>query len=174
MSKVPTETDERDPIRDSEEVRVQSSGQEWLVTWHRPESPPSGKNHGSLGICVTSEGGVVLVSQDGAHWEFPAGRPEGEETWEQTLRRELAEEACVSVGAVRLLGFSQGRCVKGSEAGLALVRSLWRADVELQPWEPRFETRHRRVLPPNEVLSHMSGDANGRTFRRALLEAGLC
>lgn len=113
------------------------------------------------------------MSQDGSRWEFPAGRPDGAETWEQTLRRELAEEACVTVEAARLLGFSQGRCVRGGEAGLVLVRSLWRADVQLQPWEPRFETRYRRVVPVGEVLSQISGDAHERTFRRALLEAGV-
>jgi ADP-ribose pyrophosphatase YjhB (NUDIX family) len=77
---------------------------------------------------------------------FPAGRPEEGESWEETLRREMLEEACAIVGRARLLGFSRGACVAGPEEGLVLVRSMWRAEVQLEPWEPRFEIPHRRVV----------------------------
>jgi hypothetical protein len=39
----------------------------------------------------------VLISDDGVRWGWPVGRPQGEETWEQTFRREVLEEACVVV-----------------------------------------------------------------------------
>jgi ADP-ribose pyrophosphatase YjhB (NUDIX family) len=162
------------PIGDGDEVRAHSNGQEWILTWHMPDSVPSGRPHGSAGICVTAEGSVAVISADGAHWDLPAGRPEGSEDWEETLRREIREEACAIVIAARLLGFSRGHCIRGHEKGLVLVRALWRADVELQPWEPRFEIHHRRVVPVTDLLSHVTLDEGYLpTYRRALIEAGL-
>ena len=107
------------------------------------------------------------------HWSLPAGRPEGDETWEQTLRREVQEEACATVTESKLLGFCRSFCVEGREKGLALVRSFWRAQVELERWEPRFEISHRRVFPPAEVLPHLAPEYS-RIFRRSLMEALGC
>ena len=118
---------------------------------------------------------LVLISPDGIHWGFAAGRPEPGETIEETLRREMLEEACVRVVGQRLLGFARSECVEGHEKGLVLVRSYWRAEVEIQPWDPRFEIRHRKgvaasdakieVRDPDEVATRISP--------RALDEAGL-
>lgn len=137
--------------RDGEELASASNGQGWIVSWHPPVSPPEGKPHGAAGFCVTSDGDVVLVSNDGYRWGLPAGRPEGDESWEDPLRREMLEEACATVVEARLLGFGRSRCVKGPEKGLVIVRSFWRAEVELGPWEPLFEIPHRRVVPMDEV-----------------------
>jgi ADP-ribose pyrophosphatase YjhB (NUDIX family) len=123
---------------------------------------------------VTADGGVVLISNDGERWGWPGGRPEGDESWEQTLRREIWEETCAIVGDARLLGFSRGVCLTGPEEGLVLVRSIWRAEVELRPWKPRFEIAHRRVVPADELLSHLwMEDGMEAIFHRALTEAGL-
>jgi 8-oxo-dGTP pyrophosphatase MutT (NUDIX family) len=169
---MPPNAASKGPLGDGDEVRLCADGQEWVLTWHVPSSPPGGRPHGSAGICVTAGAGVVIVSGDGVHWDFPAGRPEGSEDWEATLRREMMEEACAVVQTARLLGFSRGRCVRGHEKGLVLVRAIWRADVELQPWEPRFEIRHRRTVPAAEVLQHLA-DTYMPIFRRAMIEAGL-
>ncbi len=153
---------------------IRADDQEWTLTWHMPDSLPSGRPHGSAGICVTQEGSVVLISADRDHWDLPAGRPEGSENWEDTLRREMREEACAIVQAARLLGFSRGCCIKGRQKRLVLVRAIWRADVELQPWEPQFEVRHRREVPATDVLSHVTvNDGYLPTYRQALIEAGL-
>ena len=80
-------------IRDGEEIEIEAGGQRWINSWHSSAAAPAGKPHGSAGICVTETGEVVLISADGETWDFPAGRPEGNETWEQTLRREMLEEA---------------------------------------------------------------------------------
>ena len=170
---VPSSAKREGPIGDGEEVRLHANGQEWIVTWHVPNSVPDGRPHGSAGICLTPEGNVVLISSDGTHWDWPAGRPDNCEDWEETLRREIREEACAIVLTSRLLGFSRGHCIRGKEEGLVLVRGIWRADVELQPWKPRFEIRHRRVVQVTDFLSSLTVDEGFLpTYRRALMEAG--
>jgi ADP-ribose pyrophosphatase YjhB (NUDIX family) len=160
--------------RDGEEFVVRSNLGDWSIAWNSPPTAPVGKAQGANGLCVTADGGVVLISNDGKRWRWPGGRPEGDESWEQTLRREIWEETCAIVGDARLLGFSRAMCLRGPEEGLVMVRSIWRAEVELRPWEPRFEIAHRRIVPANELLSHlwMQEGVEG-IYHRALAEAGL-
>jgi ADP-ribose pyrophosphatase YjhB (NUDIX family) len=146
---------------------------DWLVSWHRPPEPPDGIPHGAEGVCVTPSGEVVLISPDGLVWDLPAGRPEPGETWQDTLHREMLEEACATVVSARLLGFNRGECVAGPEQGRVLVRSIWRADVELAPWDPQFEIPHRRVVPPGQAWTELGGHPFAAFIRRELLEAGL-
>jgi ADP-ribose pyrophosphatase YjhB (NUDIX family) len=117
---------------DGVRIPIRSGGQQWLVSWHPPPEPPDGTPHGAEGVCVTADGALVVISPDGIIWDLPAGRPEPGESWEQTLRREMDEEACATVVGVRLLGFTRGQCLTGPERGTVLVRSAWRADVELR------------------------------------------
>ena len=59
-------------------------------------------------------------------------------------------------------------------SGKVLVRSVWRAEVELMPWEPRFEIVHRRVVPATDLLSHLWMEGGFEPiYCRALVEAGL-
>ena len=74
---MPSRKTPQGPIGDGEEVPLHSNNQDWIVTWHGPDCVPSGKRHGSAGICVTPEGNVVLISEHGTRWDLPAGRPEG-------------------------------------------------------------------------------------------------
>ena len=159
---------------DGEVVRAFANGGEWRNTW-RPAGPaPDGQPHGSTGLCVTPQGQVVLINQRGERWEWPGGRPEGDETWEETLRREILEETCCRVTAARLLGYSRGVCVSGHEAGLVLVRSIWRAEVEVLPWVAEFEVAERGFFAPADLQSTFWMDAGWEPiFCRALLEAGL-
>ena len=158
---------------DLQEITIHTpEGQDWLSSWHPPPTAPSGVPHGAAGICVTGSGEIVLISSDGVHWDVPAGRTEGDETFQETLRREMLEEACATVVDARLLGFHQGVCATGPETGLVLVRSWWRAEVVLAAWAPEFEITHRRVVPPTEVLSHLPS-AYLPFSRRALREAGV-
>jgi ADP-ribose pyrophosphatase YjhB (NUDIX family) len=163
------------PAPDFETMSTHANGQDWLVSWHQGGQPPAGRSHGAAGVCVTAPGQLVLISHDGVHWGFPAGRPEGEESLLETLYREMREEACVAVRDARLLGFSRSECVAGHELGLVLVRSYWRADVDVQPWLPEFEVRHRRIVPLAEARDVVRDpdEAGTRIAHRALAEAGI-
>ena len=160
--------------RDGEEFAARSNEGEWLITWRPPTAVPEGAAHGANAFCVTAENHVVLISEDGERWGWPGGRPEGDESWEQTLRREVLEEACAVVVDARLLGFTRSVCLTGPEQGLVLVRSIWLAEVELMSWEPRFEIAHRHVVPAAELLAHLWMEQGFEPiYHRALVEAGL-
>lgn len=55
----------------------------------------------------------------------------------------------------RLLGYAHSDCVNGRQHGLVLVRSYWRADVELAPWEPSTRSDTRRVIAAAEATDHV-------------------
>jgi ADP-ribose pyrophosphatase YjhB (NUDIX family) len=160
--------------RNGEDFAIHSNGGDWLLAWHPPVAVPSGQPHGANAFCVTDDDHVVLISNDGERWGWPGGRPEGDESWEETLRREILEEACAVIRDARLLGFCRGACLNGPEAGLVLVRSIWRAEVELLPWKPNFEIAHRRAVPATDVLAHLwIGEGFEPIYYRALAEARL-
>lgn len=174
VSPVPLGRREMTVARDGEEFAVRSNEGDWLIAWHSPTAAPEGMAHGANAFCVTADNHVVLISGDGERWGWPGGRPEGDESWEQTLRREVLEESCAAVVDARLLGFCRAACLTGLEQGRVLVRSVWRAEVELMPREPRFEIRHRRVVAATELLTHLWMEQGFEPiYRRALLEAGL-
>jgi hypothetical protein len=159
---------------DGEVLVVRANGQTWTATWHPPGVAPPGTAHGACGWCVTSDNNVVLVSHDEIHWSWPGGRPDSNETWEDTFRREVLEETGCPVFKAALLGFCRSACQSGPEEGLVLVRSIWRGDVELLPWTPKFEVKWRKVVPVVDLLSQIAMEQGLEpVYRRAMLEAGL-
>jgi 8-oxo-dGTP pyrophosphatase MutT (NUDIX family) len=159
---------------DFEEMPVPAHGGDWRMAWHPPGTVPAGKPHGASAFCVTARGNVVLVSTDGSRWGWPGGRPERGESWEDTLRRELNEEACAKVTDARLLGFVRSKCLSGPEEGLVLVRSIWRAEVALLPWHPEYEIPFRRLVPARDLPKHLwIEDGAAPIYSRAAREASL-
>jgi ADP-ribose pyrophosphatase YjhB (NUDIX family) len=156
------------------EMAVPANGGDWRMAWHPAAVVPDGRPHGANAFCVTARGSVVLISPDGSRWGWPGGRPELGESWEDTLRREMMEEACATVTGARLLGFVRSRCLSGDEEGLVLVRSIWRADVTLRPWRPEHEIPFRRVVPARELARHLwMEDGAEPIYSRAAREAAL-
>jgi hypothetical protein len=93
---------------------------------------------------------------------------------EQILHREVLEEACTTIVHARMLGFTRVVCLSGHEQGLVLDRSIWLAEVELMPWEPRYEIAHHRLVPATELLTHLRVEQGLEPiYHRALVEAGL-
>lgn len=145
-------------------MELAKDGEKHLVTWDDERistvaswhpNPPSGRPFGASGVCLTPDGKAVIVSPNGRRWSLPGGRPEGDETPVETLRREMLEEACVSVTASWLLGFCRITDTSGPSAGVTKVRAWFRADVVVHSWAPRFEITHRRLIGPEEIFAHI-------------------
>ncbi|MFN2609771.1 MAG: NUDIX domain-containing protein [Actinomycetota bacterium] len=159
---------------DGERFATQSNGGDWIISWHASIDPPTGTPHGASAICLTGDMGLVLISPDGKRWGLPGGRPEGSESGEETMRREVMEEACATVHTARLTGFMRGECISGPEEGLVLIRSQWVADVDLQQWAPQYEIPHRRVVPASQWREHIWIEDGWLAFvTRAFSEANI-
>jgi ADP-ribose pyrophosphatase YjhB (NUDIX family) len=145
------------------------AGQDALVAWYPPDQgEPGGKMHGSAGVCFT-DGQVVLVREEDKPWGWPGGRPEGNETWRQTLQREVMEEACAVVEDAILLGFTRGTYINGPEQGLVLVRAFWLATVSLLCWTPAHEIAERTLVSPEDALERISPPGGWLPISRRLL-----
>jgi hypothetical protein len=142
-------------------IPIRSGGQQWLVSWHPPPEPPDGTPHGAEGVCVTADGDVVVISPDGTIWDLPAGRPEPGESWEQTLRREMDEEACATVVG------------SGCSASLAVSASPGRNAARCSSGRcggPRSSSALReihRALTPGHGDAYTSAASRWRSMPRA-------
>ena len=166
-------TDSESAASDGEEFDFRIGRQDWVISWHPAAlPPPSGRPHGASAVCITPDGDVLLVSQDGKSWDLPGGRPEAGEDLRETLDREVLEEACVRVEEASLLGFTKGVCKSGPEKGLILVRSVWRAAVSIREWDREHEMSHRRFVPFHEAVERISFCRCPRpVYERAIHEA---
>jgi ADP-ribose pyrophosphatase YjhB (NUDIX family) len=126
------------------------SGTRALASWLDPaHGPPDDLIQRAEAVAFT-EGGELVAVADGdtrlAWWSLPGGRREPWERVEETLRRELLEEACVHMQTSELLGFVCLRHLNGERAGRVTTDALFWARVEMLPFEPTFEPHARREL----------------------------
>lgn len=152
--------------------RTTWEGRPGLITWLPGYRPlPSETVTQVSGLCFTPEARILLVSEDGRAWSLPGGKPEGQETWEQTLRREVAEEACAEVLRWQFLGAQR---VEGLTPQPYLQLRYW-ARVRLEAFRPAFETRHRLAVCAGEFAQRLSWGAGpiGQALLREALEAEL-
>lgn len=49
--------------------------------------------------CITTDEKIIIVSKDGSAWQLPGGKPQPQETLEQTAIREIKEEAGINLKA---------------------------------------------------------------------------
>ena len=136
------------------ERRFQS---EWLPA---PFEPPRTLTIQSSGLCFTTHGMVTLVS-DGKGWVCPGGYPEDGETLEETLIREIAEEACARVIDYEYIGsirtFELPPVPEGS-LPLFYQARYW-VRVENDEFNPTHEMTERIDVPSDHFVEILRWNA---------------
>jgi 8-oxo-dGTP pyrophosphatase MutT (NUDIX family) len=137
----------------------------------------------ALGLCFTADGMVVMVTWDDERWTFPGGTVEPGETVEQTLVREVAEEACARVLARTYLACQHVADPLNPDGVPTYYQSRWWARVELNPWQPQHEMIGRRLVttdlvvptlfwPEKQIAQRLLNQALDADQRHHLTEAG--
>ena len=121
----------------------------YRVSWFDPPfRPPPAHTTQALGICFTHDGQLVLVTWNGSDWTLPGGTIEPGETLEETLAREVREEACARVLASAYIGCQ--RVEHLGEDRPAYYQTRFWARVDLEPFVPTHEMTARVLVSPAE------------------------
>lgn len=149
---------------------VVADGARYRVAWFDPPfRPPLVNTTQALGICFTSDARIVLVTWNDSDWTLPGGTIEPGETLEQTLTREVWEEACARVQACAYIGCQRVDHLDDDRPVYYQTR-FW-AWVELEPFMPAHEMTARRLVRPGEFRDTL---LSGRERTAGLiLERGL-
>ena len=134
----------------------------WRVSLHAPDDRPEGAPHGSEAICMVDDANTVLVRNTAGRLNTPGGHPEPGESSEETMIREVREEACAHVTSWQLIAFARSECLEGERKGHVMVRDMYVARVELLPWkQPASEIVERITVPIDDLVEIMSADWQG-------------
>ena len=152
-------------------------GRKILFTWR-----PSGNEDDyhpwsqAYGFCFTKEGKLLLVK--GKHWMLTGGGREGEETPEETLRREVREEASVTISRIGFLGAMEvhdpdNQTPRNKEESGHHFQLRYAAIIdEIFPMEidpASGELFERRFIEPHEFPNYIDWGAHGPMMIKAAI-----
>lgn len=112
------------------------------------------------GYVFDDEGKLLIVHNDETNtWTIPGGHLEPNETREETLTRELMEEACVTLKDINYLGAVE---VVENET---YYQTRYTAHInEVLPFKQEWEINERKFVTIDELPKYITW-ANGVTFR---------
>ncbi len=127
------------------------------------------------GFCFDGQKRVAIIKNEHG-WGFPGGHPEKGESNEETLQREVAEEACLSVKNPELIGYvevkdPENNSVEGKH--YLQLRYLAEAD-KINDFKKEFESSERMFVPVEELpkfiswLSSPTGAGQMETLKKHL------
>ena len=107
------------------------------------------------GICFDEDGKIVIVSGPKKIWLLPGGTPEKNETPEQTLVREVDEEADLDLQDIRPLGYQKIENLDSSEIFYQLRYFARIKKIKPQTIDPAVGVIPiRKFIPPEEFSKY--------------------
>lgn len=124
------------------------------------------------GVCFNDKNEILISRKVGDEkWIIPGGHPEGNETIEETLRRELIEEADIKVKNIKVLGAQKIYPEKKPEEYIYQVRCICKLDKLLpQTIDPAENVNwERKFVPANKITEFVKWGVTGDAmFRDAI------
>ena len=118
------------------------------------------------GICFDDKGKILIINM-GKDWLLPGGRPEKGESFEETLKREVNEEADVEIRDINPLGY-QKVWIKKRDKIIYQLRYFARiSKIKKQTIDPaRKEILERKFINPEDFLKYCPWGKIGKEIIR--------
>lgn len=124
------------------------------------------KKHMQVSGYIFNEQNQLLIVKNGNVWTIPGGHPENDETKEETLSRELMEEACVTLKDIQYIG-----AVEVVENGETYYQISYTAKVlDLLLFKQEWEICERKFININELENYIEW-SKGITFSKQIESA---
>lgn len=108
---------------------------------------------------IFNDNNQLLIVKNHKTWTIPGGHPEVAETKEETLKREIMEESCISLKNIKYLG-----AVEVIEDGEVYYQLRFTAITkEILPFKEEWEINERKFVDLNELNKYITW-SNGKTF----------
>jgi len=106
------------------------------------------------GVCFNDKGNILIIRTPNENWNIPGGTPENNETPEQTLKRELEEEADVTIGKNAMIGYYEVISDKSTIYQLRFAALL--NEMKLSTIDPALGVvNQRKFIPSNEFFKYV-------------------
>lgn len=133
--------------------KISFDGKDYQLTWHETNTLPNGVIKQVSGY-VFNDDGELLIVKSGKHWTIPGGKPEGEETPNETLTREIIEEAAVDIKDTSLFGYVEVMPEEDPDDVYYQLRFFARVDA-IHDFTSEFETSERLFVPLEQVKDYI-------------------
>ena len=121
--------------------------------------PINGEKYTQVSGYIFNDNNEMLIVKGGKTWTVPGGHPEAGETMEETLHREIMEEACTTLKDVNYLG-----AVEVVENGETYYQLRYTAHAnEVLPFKEEWETSEREFVTLDNLPEYIKW-AKGVTF----------
>ena len=116
------------------------------------------QKHTQVSCYAFNENGELLIVKNGKSWTIPGVHPENNETYMQTLARELMEEACVTLKEEKYLG-----AVEVIENGETYYQIRYTAKVDkLLPFKQEWEICERKFVKIKDLSKYIPKISKGK------------
>jgi len=142
------------------------------LSWYETNNFSNMKNvKQCYGICFDKKGKILIVKNEGK-WSLPGGNPEKREAFEQTLIREVDEEADVDIVNIKPIGYNKIEELKeGKKSVFYQLRFIAKVSkIKKQTLDPATNMQfERKFINPKDFLSYTHWGISGEEMiKRAL------
>jgi ADP-ribose pyrophosphatase YjhB (NUDIX family) len=133
------------------------AGRNLTLTWQETGEIPTNLNISQVSAFCLNDNNEILIIKNKHGWGLPGGHPESGETIEESLRREIKEEADCSIKNFKLIGYveaadPQNDSVEGKK--YVQLRFLCRLD-KIAEFRAEFETSERQFVLPKQLPEYV-------------------
>lgn len=125
-----------------------------------------GEKYTQVSGYIFNDKNQLLIVKGGKTWTVPGGHPEQGETQFETLKREIIEEACVTIKDIKYLG-----AVEVVENGETYYQLRYTAKVnKILPFKGEWETDERLFVDLKDLSKYIKW-SNGIVFSQQIQAA---